>query len=193
MYGRPGEKITPLPAKQSHLTLRKHISAPTPPFRDLRRALDSWFFCSLSKCFKVGERYRGWGDIWAKNVCKAQFSTHSTNPHPLNFINHCLFGRKIKYTDQHIWCEFGDGSSCGRECNTETVLRHSGKTTPLFAQAINWPHSNLIWRVWIGSNTESKTGLKSAVGKEQQIFLSSSPVSLVRVPSTRRHSQYPCP
>jgi len=37
----------------------------------------------------------------------------------------------------NIWCEFGDGSSCGRECNTEIVLWHSGKTTPLFTQAID--------------------------------------------------------
>jgi hypothetical protein len=40
-YGRPREKLTPLQAKLSHLTLRKHTSAPTPPFRDLRHALDS--------------------------------------------------------------------------------------------------------------------------------------------------------
>ena len=40
--GCPRKQLTPLPAKQSHLTLRiKHISAPTPPFCDLRHALDS--------------------------------------------------------------------------------------------------------------------------------------------------------
>jgi hypothetical protein len=26
----------------------------------------------------------------------------------------------------------------------EFLLRHSGKTTPLFAQAIDWPHLDLI-------------------------------------------------
>jgi len=41
--GCPREKLTSLPAKQSHLTLRKPISASTPTFRDLRHALDSCF------------------------------------------------------------------------------------------------------------------------------------------------------
>jgi len=56
--GRTRGKFNPLPAKSSHSTLRKHISAPTPPFCDLRHALDSFFF-PFSKCLKVGERCKG--------------------------------------------------------------------------------------------------------------------------------------
>jgi len=52
--GRPHEQLTPQPAKQSHLALRKHISAPTPPFRDLRHALDSWFFVLSADALRLG-------------------------------------------------------------------------------------------------------------------------------------------
>jgi hypothetical protein len=55
-HGRPHEKLTPLPAKESHLTLRKHISAFTPPLRDLRHALDSYFF-------SLQQMLEGWGDV----------------------------------------------------------------------------------------------------------------------------------
>jgi len=38
-----------------------------------------------------------------------------------------------------------------------------------------------------------KTGRKFEAGMERQIFMSFSPLSLVWVPSIRRHSQHPCP
>ena len=61
---------------------------------------------------------------------------------------------------------------------------------PKSNQATAWPRSNFRFNC-IQPRTE--TGLKLAAGVERRNVQTVSPVSLVWVPPTRRHSQYPCP
>jgi len=183
--------------------LRKHISAPTPPIRFHNlcahpRPVNPQKLSTLPGIFHVSL-----GTGAAVVASATQKLWYETQGKPHSFLHRPSFGpipvpkNKTYHTEQHIWCEFGDRRSCGRECNrnrncgatlrenhtafytghrlapfqspeikhtiltsifgvslgtgepvvasakeTEIVLQQSGKTTPLFTQAIDWPHSS---------------------------------------------------